>query len=76
LSRGAEAARIVRSPMISPEPPIPATVLPIMNMSEYFETAQIKDPNSNIARPIKNANWNPLSGVSPDWSRTLHTFEV
>jgi hypothetical protein len=41
---------MVRLPFIKPEPPRPATALPIINISELRAAPQIVDPSSKRAR--------------------------
>jgi len=45
---------MVKAPFIRPDPPIPATALPIMNIFEDMATPQRREPNSKRAK--KNIN--------------------
>jgi hypothetical protein len=54
LSIGIHTAIIVKAPFIRPDPPIPATALPIMNFFEDMATPQRREANSNWAK--KNIN--------------------
>ncbi len=47
LSREVEAVRMVISPRMRPAPPVPESARPMMNKSDDFARAQIKDPISN-----------------------------
>ena len=57
FSSGADAAKMVRSPVSDPALPIPAIALPTMSISEVFATAHIRDPSSNNASAIKKQYW-------------------
>ena len=54
MSNGIHTAIIVKAPFIRPDPPIPATALPIMNIFEDVATPQRREPNSKRAK--KNIN--------------------
>ncbi len=44
---------MVSKPMSSPEAPIPEIALPIISITDDFARAQINDPNSKMARPVR-----------------------
>lgn len=54
---GAAEAIIVKAPFISPAPPIPPIALPTMNIVEETEAAEIKAPNSKIARKVRKVHY-------------------
>jgi len=56
FSKGATAVKELIHPLINPAPPIPATALPTMNITEPFAVAQRSDPNWKTARKLKNVD--------------------
>jgi hypothetical protein len=52
LSCGTQAAMMLIAPLRIPDDPIPATALAMMKKVEEVETAQSKEPSSNIAIPV------------------------
>jgi hypothetical protein len=50
---GTEAVMMVRAPFIKPDPPIPATALPTINMSDETETPHNRDPNSKTTKKAR-----------------------
>ncbi len=57
FTTGAAEAMMVRAPFIKPAPPIPPTALPIINISEETEAADINAPNSKIARKQRKVHY-------------------
>jgi hypothetical protein len=47
---GIHTATIVKAPFTMPEPPMPATALPTMNIFEDVATPQMREPNSKSAK--------------------------
>jgi len=56
LASGRHAARMVRAPLMSPEPPMPATARPTINILEELATPQSKEPSSKMARKVRKVN--------------------
>jgi hypothetical protein len=54
FSIGATSAIIVKAPFVIPDPPIPATALPTMNIFDDVATPHKREPSSNI--PKKHIN--------------------
>jgi hypothetical protein len=52
FSIGKQSAIIVKAPFIIPDPPIPATALPTINMFDEVATPHKREPSSNIAKNI------------------------
>jgi hypothetical protein len=51
---GAIAERIVRAPLLSPDPPIPATALPTMSMFDDRAVPQSTEPSSKRHKKARN----------------------
>jgi len=49
---GIHLAMIVKPPLTTPDPPMPATALPTMNIFEEVATALRREPNSNSPKKI------------------------
>ena len=56
LCLGTHAVIMTKAPFISPEPPIPETPRPTINILDDVETPHINDPNSNIAKNERKMN--------------------
>lgn len=56
FSLGDTLATIVRPPLKSPEPPIPATARPIMNAADVGATAHKREPTSKMAMNARKVN--------------------
>ena len=54
LGMGTDAATIVKAPFCIPDPPIPATARPTINILEDVAIAQIRDPTSNMKKNVRN----------------------
>ena len=46
-----------------PEPPIPETTRPMMNMGEFTARAQIKEPASKMRKKPRNVHCKKLDGI-------------
>lgn len=55
LCNGTDADVMVRPPFMSPEPPMPATALPTISILDEVATAQRREPNSKMAKYVRNA---------------------
>lgn len=51
---GTDELRIVSPPFIKPDPPKPATALPIINMDDETAAPQMADPTSNSRKKARN----------------------
>jgi hypothetical protein len=56
LSKGAEAAMIVKAPLSTPAAPQPAIALPKINITDETDTPQISDPSSKRATAPRKTN--------------------
>jgi len=56
-------AKIVKAPFIIPDPPIPATALPTINIFDDVATALSSEPNSNRAKKNIKVNRKKISWI-------------
>ena len=65
FANGTLATTMERAPLERPEDPMPATALPIINISEELATPHKRDPSSKRARKIRKVYCDEISSVSP-----------
>lgn len=58
---GTQEFKMVRAPFIRPEPPIPATARPTINIFEDVATPQSKEPSSKIKRQTRKDHCKMMS---------------
>lgn len=63
LDMGTHPETIVKAPFKMPEPPIPATARPTINIFDDVEIAQIRDPSSKTKKKATKVHYenNPIS---------------
>lgn len=56
FSNGVQSAIIVKAPFVIPDPPIPETARPIINILDDVATPHKREPSSNIAKKHINTH--------------------